>query len=32
VDGHRREVHKNYLYRELVPEIEHQHEQWDYNN
>jgi hypothetical protein len=26
------EVLKNHLYRELVPEIEHQHEQWDYNN
>ena len=32
VDGYLREVHKNYLYRELVPEIENQHEHWDYNN
>jgi hypothetical protein len=32
VDGQRREVQKNVLYRELVPEIEHQHQEWDYNN
>jgi hypothetical protein len=32
VDGHHREVHKNYLYRELVPEIGNQHEEWDHNN
>ena len=32
VDGHHREVHKNYLFRELVPDIERQHEEWDYNN
>jgi hypothetical protein len=32
VDGDRRDIHKNFLYRELVPEIEDQHEQWDYNN
>jgi hypothetical protein len=32
VGGHHREIHKNYLYREIVPEIEHQHVEWDYNN
>ena len=32
VDGHIKEIHKNYLYRELVFEIEHQHEVWDYSN
>ena len=31
-DGSQREVHKNYLYRELVPEIERLHEVWDYDN
>ena len=31
-DGHRTEVHKNILYREIVPDIERQHEEWDYNN
>jgi hypothetical protein len=32
VNGQQREVRKDHLYREVVPEIEHQHEQWDYNN
>jgi hypothetical protein len=32
VDGRRREAHKNYLYRELVPEIELSARAVDYNN
>jgi hypothetical protein len=30
-DG-RREVYKNLLHREIVPDIELQHEEWDYND
>jgi hypothetical protein len=32
VDGDRSEIHKNFLYKELVPEIEYQHEVRDCDN